>query len=66
MRTHYSLDGGEWTVLAPKSGISDGKQQSYEFTLRDLKPGEHSIAVRAYDRFENVGTGKAVVSVPGK
>jgi len=65
-RTQYSLDGGEWTLLAPKSGISDGKQQSYEFTLRDLKPGEHSIAVRAYDRFENVGTGKAVVSVPGK
>ena len=63
-RAQYSLDGGEWTLLAPKSGISDGKQQSYEFTLRDLKPGEHTIAVRAYDRFENVGSGKTVVSVP--
>ena len=65
-RAQYSLDGGEWTLVAPKSGISDGKQQSYEFALRDLKPGEHTIAVRAYDRFENVGTGKAVVFIPAR
>ena len=65
-RAQYSVDGGEWTLVAPKSGISDGKQQSYEFTLHDLKPGEHTIALRAYDRFENVGTGKAVLSVAGR
>jgi sugar lactone lactonase YvrE len=65
-RAQYSVDGGDWTLIAPESGISDGKHQSYELTLRDLKPGEHTIAVRAYDRFENVGTGKAVVSIPAK
>jgi hypothetical protein len=65
-RAQSSLDGGEWTLLAPKNGISDGRQQTYEFTLHDLKPGEHTIAVRAYDRFENVGTGKTVVSVSPK
>lgn len=65
-RAQYSVDGGEWTLVAPASGISDGKHESYEITLRDLKPGEHTIAVRAYDRFENVGTGKAVVSIPAK
>ena len=62
-RAQYSLDGGEWTLVAPRNGISDGKQESYEFTLRDLKPGEHTVAVRAFDRFENVGSGKAVVNV---
>jgi len=62
-RAQYSLDGGDWTLVAPKSGISDGKQQAYEFTLHDLKAGEHTIAVRAYDRFDNVGAGKAVVSI---
>ena len=62
----YSLDGGDWTMLAPQSGISDGKQESYEWSLHNLKPGEHTIAVRAYDRFENVGTGKAVFNVPAK
>jgi hypothetical protein len=28
-----------------------------------LKAGEHTIAVRVYDRFENVGSGKTVVTV---
>ena len=65
-RAQYSLNGGDWTLVAPKSGISDGKQQSYEFTLHDLTPGEHTIAVRAYDRFDNVGAGKAVVSITAK
>lgn len=65
-RAQYSLDGGEWTLVAPTSGISDGKEQSYEFTLRELKPGEHTVAVRAYDRFDNVGSGKAVVSISPK
>jgi len=49
-------------VLAPKAGISDGKQESYEFTVSGLKAGEHVVAVRVYDRFENVGSGKAVVN----
>jgi sugar lactone lactonase YvrE len=65
-RAQYSLDGGEWTLVAPTSGISDGKEQSYELTLRELKPGEHTVAVRAYDRFDNVGTGKAIVSISPK
>ena len=64
-RAQYSVDGGEWTLVAPKTGISDGRQQSYEVTLRELKPGEHTVAVRAYDRFENVGSGKALLTVPG-
>jgi hypothetical protein len=65
-RAQYSVDGGDWTLIAPASGISDGKHQSYELILRDLKPGDHTIAVRAYDRFENVGTGKVVVSIPAQ
>jgi sugar lactone lactonase YvrE len=60
-RTQYSVDGGEWNLLAPSSGISDGKQESYEFTVNGLKPGEHTIGVRVYDRFENVGSGKLVL-----
>jgi hypothetical protein len=27
-----------------------------------LKAGEHTIAVRVYDRFENVGSGKTLVN----
>jgi len=65
-RAQYSLDGGEWLIVAPKTGISDGKREEYEFTVSGLKSGEHTIAVRAYDRFENVGSAKAVVEIPIK
>jgi sugar lactone lactonase YvrE len=62
-RAQYSVDGGEWILLAPKSGISDGKRENYEFSVNSLKPGEHTIALRVYDRFENVGSAKTVVNV---
>jgi hypothetical protein len=62
-RAQYSVDGGEWLPLAPKTGISDGKQESYELNVSGLKSGEHTIAARVYDRFENVGSAKAVVNI---
>jgi hypothetical protein len=64
-RAQYSVDGGEWILLKPVSGISDSKSESYSFTVRGLAPGEHTIAVRAYDRFENVGSAKTTIQVAG-
>jgi WD40 repeat protein len=63
-RAQYSLDGGDWTLLAPVGNVSDAPGENYEFTLGNLAPGEHTIAVRAYDRFENVGSAKTTVNVP--
>jgi hypothetical protein len=62
-RAQYSVDGGEWILLAPPNGISDSRTESYSFTLRELGPGEHTIAVRAYDRFENVGSAKIAINI---
>ncbi|HWY09485.1 MAG TPA: hypothetical protein VNY24_21675 [Candidatus Acidoferrales bacterium] len=62
-KAQYSVDGGEWILLAPVQGISDSKTESYSFTVRGLAPGEHTIAVRAYDRFENVGAGKTTINI---
>lgn len=62
-RAQYSVDGGDWTMLAPKTGINDGKREDYEFTTNKLKAGEHTIALRVYDRFENVGSGKTLVQI---
>jgi WD40 repeat protein len=62
-KAQYSVDGGEWILLAPARGISDSKTESYSFTVRGLTPGEHTIAVRVYDRFDNVGAGKTTVNV---
>ena len=66
-RAQYSIDGGDWVMIAPIGAVSDSLEERYEFTLPDpLSPGEHSIAVRAYDHFENVGSAKTIVNVTGK
>ncbi len=64
-RAQYSLDGGDWILVAPVGGISDALEEHYEFSITaGLSPGEHTIAVRAYDRFENVGSAKTTFTVP--
>src|SRR5258708_2073719 len=63
-RAQYSLDGGDWVLVTPSTGISDALVEHYDFGLPALTPGEHSIAVRAYDRFENVGSAKTTFTVP--
>src|SRR5258708_3220042 len=62
-RAQYSLDGGEWILVAPSAGISDAPIEKYSFGLPVLTAGEHTIAVRAYDHFENVGSAKTTFSV---
>ncbi len=64
-KAQYSVDGGEWILVAPTNGISDGRTETYSFTVRGLQPGEHTVAVRAYDRFENVGAGKTTFTIAG-
>jgi hypothetical protein len=63
-RAQYSIDGGDWTLVAPIRGISDAPEERYGFSINGLAPGEHTIAVRVYDRFENVGSAKITFTVP--
>ena len=60
----YSLDGGEWILVTPSNGISDAPVEHYDFSIPSALPGEHTIAVRVYDHFENVGTAKTTFTVP--
>ena len=61
-RAEYSVDGGDWIRVSPVGNISDSPEEHYEFSpVENLAPGEHTIAVRAYDRFENVGSAKTTV-----
>jgi hypothetical protein len=62
--TQYSIDAGEWVLVLPTTGISDSLDEPYSITLRDLTPGEHTVAIRAYDQFENVGAGKVTFTIP--
>jgi hypothetical protein len=65
-RAQYSVDGGEWIVVAPAGSLSDALEEHYEFTLTDPRAGEHTVAVRVYDRFENVGSGKTTFTIPAR
>ena len=63
-RAQYSLDGGEWILAAPSNGISDAPVEHYEFGIPAASPGEHTLVVRVYDHFDNVGTAKTTFNVP--
>ena len=64
----YSVDAGPWQYLEPSGSISDSLDERYDFfaaippplaPVTDAK--EHVLAIRVYDRYENVVTAKAVV-----
>src|SRR5207247_11261994 len=63
-RAQYSIDGGEWILIAPTGGISDALVEEYRLVLPPLAPGKHTVAVRPYDRLENVGSAKTTFTVP--
>lgn len=66
-RAQFSVDGGDWTILAPQGGISDAPEEQYEFSISlagAVTGSEHTIAVRAYDHFENVGSAKTTIKIP--
>jgi hypothetical protein len=64
----YSIDAGPWQYLEPVGKVSDSLAERYDFmvavpaaasAVNDAK--EHVLAVRVYDRYENVVAVKAVV-----
>ena len=59
-KAEYSLDGGEWTVAAPVTKLSDSPELDYELSL-DAPAGEHTIAVRVVDDNDNQAVDKVVV-----
>jgi len=60
-KAEYSVDGGEWTLVDPVTKLSDSRELDYALTLGDVAAGEHTIAVRVQDEFENQATEKVVV-----
>jgi hypothetical protein len=59
-KAEYSLDGADWIVAAPAGRLSDSVELDYDFSI-DAGPGEHTIAVRVYDDYENQATDKVIV-----
>ena len=46
--------------MAPVTKLSDSLELDYDLTL-DAGPGEHTIAVRVADDYDNLATDKVVV-----
>jgi outer membrane protein assembly factor BamB len=66
----YSVDARPWQYVEPVGGVSDSLEERYDFTavvpaadattqVTDVH--EHVLAVRVYDRYENVAAVKTVV-----
>ena len=64
----YSIDAGEWKYIEPVGLLSDAKSESYDFKIAPeiAKDGasssEHVVVVRVYDRYENLGAAKTLIS----
>lgn len=59
----YNLDAREWLYLLPEDGLFDSNVESFTFTLKDLKPGEHTLAFLVTDDAGNSSTRKVVFNV---
>jgi len=61
----YALDAGPWQYIEPVGGISDSRHERYDVLIpvpAEKKASEHLIAVRVYDRHDNVGVAKTVIA----
>jgi hypothetical protein len=63
VNAQYSLDAGDWTLIPPADGVSDALEEAYAIVLRDLAPGEHTVAVRVYDQYDNLAAGKVTLTI---
>ncbi len=65
----YSLDAGPWQHIDPVGELSDSKREHYDVLIpapSDATTSEQLIAVRAYDRHDNVGVAKTVIPAQDK
>jgi hypothetical protein len=60
-KAEYSIDGGDWLLVSPASKLSDSRELDYDLTLDNVPAGEHTIAVRVQDEFDNQSADKTVV-----
>jgi len=60
----YSVDAHHWQSVFPVGELTDAPVENYDFVLRDLKPGEHTVAVQVFDQFKNSTAAKVTFTVP--
>ncbi len=62
----WRLDGGTWLPALPQDGLFDSEVETVLVRTLHLKPGEHTIELRAQDAAGNWTEVKRPVTVPAK
>jgi outer membrane protein assembly factor BamB len=65
-RAQYSVDAGDWLIVFPTGGLSDGPKESYQLDLPGLAPGPHTFSVQISDRFDNTTAAQVTFSVASR
>ena len=72
-RAEYSVDAGDWKYVEPAGQLSDAKTENYDFKATPEEAAgvegkeaglssEHVVVVRVYDRYDNMGAAKILIS----
>jgi hypothetical protein len=60
----YTADSSDdWKTTLPSDGICDSGDERIAIQIKDMKPGEHRIAVKVTDRYGNICYGYTSVTV---
>lgn len=62
-RLEYAVDGGEWHMFFPTDDLLDTGDESFALDVPALAPGDHVVAVRAFDAANNVNAAETTVAV---
>ena len=57
----YSLDAGLWQPVESNDGVTDSPREHFHLHLDNLRPGEHLLVFRIYDRANNAGLARTVL-----
>jgi hypothetical protein len=57
----YSLDAGFWQPIEAVDGVTDTPRERFHLHLGKLKPGEHLLVFRVYDKANNAGLARVVL-----
>ncbi len=64
-RVELSMDGGEWHPVHATDGVFDSRREGFEGAV-ETAPGDHTVAVRAYDEAGNAGVTNVRYRVVGR
>ena len=65
-RIEVAIDDNDWRTVTPDGGFADDRALSFRARLPEVKPGDHTVSVRAVDLAGNTTTRASRVTVPGR